>query len=187
MRELDQVIRAAQQGDQAAFGALYEEFFSRVYRYVAARVGPGADAEDVTQEVFVRAMRSLGTFQHRGRPFAAWLFRIAHNLVVDRYRRAGVSGPSVDLESVTQLRADTDVEGAALRALDVERLRAAMERITDLQRQVILLRFIAGLSLAETAEAMNRKENAVKALQHSALQALRRVLQPSIAEAEAGI
>lgn len=186
MQEMESLVRAAQGGDQAAFGQIYEQFFERVYRYVAARVGLGADAEDLTQEVFLKAMGSIERFELRGRPFAAWLFRIAHNLVVDRYRRVTVAGPALPLESIANARGEADVEASALLALDVEQLRRALGQVTELQRQVILLRFIGGLSLAETGSVMRRKENAIKALQHSALRALRRVLLPTNVEAEIG-
>ena len=176
MRDMESLVRAAQGGDQVAFGQIYEQFFERVYRYVAARVGLGADAEDLTQEVFLKAMGSIERFELRGRPFAAWLFRIAHNLVVDRYRKVTVAGPVLPLESIMHVRGGANVEASALLALDVEQLRRALGQVTDLQRQVVFLRFIAGLSLAETASVMRRNENAVKALQHSALRALRHVL-----------
>lgn len=188
MQDTEALVRAAQEGNLAAFGQVYEAYYLRVYRYAAARAGQGAEAEDIAQEVFLKALSSLHKFKFTGPPFAAWLFRIAHNLIIDRARHAkaaaaATSGPPASLDDALAVPGDQDVEQQALQSLDVEALRAALEKVTTLQRQVVELRFIAGLSLAETAAVMGRKENAVKALQHSALNALRRVLAP-IASAE---
>lgn len=178
VQEHEGLVREAQQGDAEAFGKLYELFVDRVYRYVLLRVGNATEAEDLTQEVFLKAMQGLGAFQWRGRPFAAWLFRIAHNQVVDRLRRRQTGGGQVSLDDVLFLPSHDNVEAATLLALDQERLRDALERLTELQRQVVLHRFVGGLSLVETAAAMEKTENAIKALQHAALLSLRRLLLP---------
>lgn len=183
MQDTEALVRAAQEGNLAAFGQVYEAYYLRVYRYAAARVGQGAEAEDVAQEVFLKALNSLHKFKFSGPPFAAWLFRIAHNLIIDRARHvkaasAATSGPPADLDQALGVAGNENVEEQALLSLDMEALREALGKVTKLQRQVIELRFIAGLSLAETAGVMGRKENAVKALQHSALGALRRLLAP---------
>ena len=189
MQDAESLVRAAQEGNLSAFGQVYEAYYLRVYRYAAARVGQGAEAEDVAQEVFVKALGSLHKFTFTGPPFAAWLFRIAHNLIIDRARHmkaasAATSGPPAPLDDALSLAGGENVEEQALRSLDMEAVREALGQVTKLQRQVIELRFIAGLSLAETAAVMGRKENAVKALQHSALGALRRLLAP---QASAGV
>ena len=189
MQDAESLVRAAQEGNLSAFGQVYEAYYLRVYRYAAARVGQGAEAEDVAQEVFVKALGSLHKFTFTGPPFAAWLFRIAHNLIIDRARHmkaasAATSGPPAPLDDALSLAGGENVEEQAIRSLDMEAVREALGQVTQLQRQVIELRFIAGLSLAETAAVMGRKENAVKALQHSALGALRRRLAP---QASAGV
>ena len=170
------LVREAQEGSLGAFSRLYERYFDRVYRYMMARVGDPAEAEDLTQELFLRVMGSLKSFRFRGPPFSAWLFRIARNLAVDRARRRKTAGGSVPLEEIVEVAGGENVEREALRALDRQEVARAIERLTQLQREVVLLRFMGGFSLAETATAMKRNENAIKALQHSALQALRRVL-----------
>ena len=183
MQDTEALVRAAQEGNLAAFGQVYEAYYLRVYRYAAARVGQGAEAEDIAQEVFLKALHSLQRFKFTGPPFAAWLFRIAHNLIIDRARHiksasAATSGPPSSLDNALAVAGDQNVEEQALLALDIEALREALGKVTKLQRQVVELRFIAGLSLAETAGVMGRKENAIKALQHSSLGALRRLLAP---------
>ena len=183
MQDIESLVREAQEGNLSAFGQVYEAYYLRVYRYAAARVGQGTEAEDVAQEVFLKALRSLHKFTFTGPPFAAWLFRIAHNLIIDRARHikaatAATSGPPTSIDDALSVADEQNVEEQALTSLDVEALREALRQVTQLQRQVIELRFIAGLSLAETAGVMGRKENAIKALQHSALGALRRLLAP---------
>ena len=175
MHEEDQrLVAEAQQGNLSAFGRLYEIYFERVYRYMMARVGDASEAEDLTQELFLKVMASLGSYRFQGPPFAAWLFRIAHNLVVDHLRRRS-RRPTTELHEGLPLLDDAPDDLVVL-GLTMDDVRSAMEEVTDAQRQVISLRFSGGLSIAETAQAMKKKEGAIKALQHSAINALRRQL-----------
>ncbi|MBI4233436.1 MAG: sigma-70 family RNA polymerase sigma factor [Chloroflexi bacterium] len=186
VQDIEALAREAQKGDDGAFAQIYELFFDRIHRYLVVRIGDPAEAEDLTQEVFLRAMEGLGGYRWQGKPFAAWLFRIAHNLMVDRFRRRERAGPSVPLESALDLPAQEDVAGRAVVNMDVQHLQGALARLTELQRQAVLLRFIAGLSLEETAQVMGKNENAIKALQHAALQSLRRLLLPALRDPMAG-
>ncbi|MBI2165870.1 MAG: sigma-70 family RNA polymerase sigma factor [Chloroflexi bacterium] len=178
----EELVSEAQRGASPAFTTLVERYFDRVYRYTAMRIGNTADAEDLAQEVFLKAWKAIGKYRWTGAPFSAWLFRIAHNLVVDQYRRQG-QGATVSLEDMPQDPSRDDVEEQAELALSVDELRKALPKLTEAQRQVILLRFGSGLSLEETAAAMKKKVNAVKALQHAAVLSLRRILvKVSVAE-----
>ena len=177
MDDIDALVHGAQEGNRGAFSQLYEAFFDRVYRYMLARVGSPTEAEDLTQEVFLKAMRAIKGYQFRGSPFAAWLFRIAHNVLVDRHRQNRGPNNSVALEDAEPVSSGENVAEEALRSISFEQVQVAMTKLTDLQREVVLCRFVAELSLAETAEAMNRDVNTVKALQHAALKSLRRVLE----------
>ena len=169
----EELVRAAQRGRRDAFAQLYETHVERVYRYLVARLGQPADAEDVTAEVFIRAMKALPSYKTKGTPLMAWLYRIAHNQAVNhlkkRSRRAET--PLADI-----LAASDDPEEEALRRVSFNEATRAMEGLTDLQRQVVSLRFAGELTLSETAKVMQRTDGAVKFLQHSALQALRRIL-----------
>jgi RNA polymerase sigma-70 factor (ECF subfamily) len=140
------------------------------------RVGSQQEAEDLAQEVFIKALKALPGYEFRGSPFAAWLFRIAHNVVVDRHRQRGGSA-QVPLDTAEPISSAEDVAADALRAVDMEQVHKALQRLTELQRQVILCRFVAELSLAETAQSMGRDVNAIKTLQHAALRSLRRELE----------
>jgi len=168
------LVHRAQNGDKEAFTELYEAYFGKLYRYVVVRIGNRAEAEDMTQQVFVKAYKSISSYRWRGVPFSAWLFRIAHNLVVDFFRKES-KRPTVPLEE-SLMASNDNVQQIVERRLDVERVMAATRQLTAAQREVISLRFAGGLAIAEVARVMGKKEGAVKALQHSAIAALRRVL-----------
>jgi RNA polymerase sigma-70 factor (ECF subfamily) len=170
----EELVLAAQQGRQEAFAALYEMHVDRVYRYLVARLGQPADAEDVTAEVFIRAMKALPSYKPKGTPLMAWLYRIAHNQAVNHLKKRS-RRPEAPLEDIVAAPDDPAAE-ALHRASYGEAIRAA-EGLTDLQQQVLSLRFAGELSISETAKVMKRNEGAVKFLQHSALRALRRILE----------
>jgi len=171
------LVRRAQQRDQEAFAQLYEAYFDKIYRYIVLRIRNQTEAEDMTQQVFLNALKSISSFKWRGAPFSAWLFRIAHNQVVD-YVRKRAKHVTVPLEEtvIDAAPADDNPEQVAERNLDIERLLAATKQLTRAQEEVISLRFASGLSIAEVAGMMGKSENAIKALQHSAILALRRIM-----------
>src|SRR5262245_34819252 len=170
----DELVRAAQGGDVAAFGQLYERYFEKVYSYLSFKAGDATEAEDLSEQVFLKAMESLRGYKWTGVPFQAWLIRIAHNLLVDNLRRRSkrVSEP-LD-EALPDRRREADPEAHLAEKLTRQGLLHAVERLTELQRQVIQLKFAGGLSNSEVAQIMGKTEGAVKALQHAALQALQR-------------
>jgi RNA polymerase sigma-70 factor, ECF subfamily len=189
--ELDAVaetglVARAVRGEAGAFGRLYQAHVQTVYDYVHFRVRDSATAEDLTQDVFMSAFHSVGSLRDLDR-FRGWLLRIAHNRVAnhwrDRARDVGLDAGSGEEcgsgedagpgSSALPDRSACPLEAVETR-LTADAVLAASEHLTDLQRQVIALRFVAGLSVAETGEAMGRSENAVKNLQHHALAALRR-------------
>ena len=174
MQEEESLVRRAQQRDEEAFAKLYEEYFDKIYRYVTLRIGDHMEAEDVTQQVFIKVLHSISSFKWKGIPFSAWLFRIARNQVID-YVRKKKRYATVPLDERLAGR-DIDLQLAAERKLDIEGVLAATKQLTDAQREVISLRFTSELSIAEVSKIMGKSEGAVKALQHSAIAALRRVL-----------
>lgn len=168
------LVERAKSGDTQALARLYEENFDRVYRYIALRVGNAADAEDLTAKVFIKMLESITSFKWRGVPFSAWLFRIAHNLAVDHLRQKAKKGHLVLDESMAV--SEIDPAAVAEVRLNIEQLNVALEQLTQNQKEVMALRFGAGLSTAEAAKVLGKREGAVKALQHSALMALRKRL-----------
>ena len=164
-------VEAAQQ-DPAKFGELYERHFERVYAFVAGRVRDRAAAEDVTAEVFHKALAGLPGFQFRGAPFAAWLLRIAANALADRYRRG--TREVLVAGDVPEPSVEPDVEGADRRA---DLFRFVNDLPAD-QRRVIVERFVEQRSIREIALRLNRTEGAVKQLQLRALENLRKGMAP---------
>lgn len=193
-RDERDLVERARQGDRGAFGAIYQRYVDRVYSFIEFRVRDGALAEDLTQEVFVQSLRGLESFEWQG-ALAPWLLRIARNAVVDHWRRTGrrPERPMSQVELDDEERPDreerlaspeaADALEAVDRALDRDRILQATVHLTELQQQVVALRFAAGLSLKETAAVMGRSEGAVKNLQHHALRALRRALATEGGEA----
>jgi RNA polymerase sigma-70 factor (ECF subfamily) len=169
------LVDAAKAGDQRALSELYQTYFPRVYRYILARTGSPHDAEDLAEEVFMRVLEAIQRFQHREAPFSAWLFRIAHNAVISQRRKEsarGKSGPLLEGIPVDSAGPDELVE----QRLILNEVMEAARRLPDAQRQVITLRFTAGLSVAETALAMGKGEGNVKVIQHKAIAKLREML-----------
>jgi len=171
------LVRRAQQQDQQAFAELYEAYFDKIYRYIALKTGDRTEAEDMTQQVFLKAMKSLPSYKWKNVPFSAWLYRIAHNQVVDHFRRSSRQPTSELTEAITP---DADLNDNPQQRtelkVDIERLIVATKKLTPAQREVIALRFASDLPVAEVARLMGRSEGAVKALQHSAVVALRKIL-----------
>jgi RNA polymerase sigma-70 factor (ECF subfamily) len=177
-RSDEMLVRAVQAGDADAFGHLYERYFAKIYAYATFKLGNVVEAEDVTSQVFLKALEGLEGYRWRGVPFQAWLFRITRHLLVDNHRRA-VRRPAVPLDSIAweQLPADghvADPEWVLQEQVTRQELAEAMTRLTDAQQQVVALRFVVGLPTAEVARIMGRSDGAVKALQHAALRALQR-------------
>ncbi len=180
----ESLVRRAQQRDQQAFAQLYEQYFDKIYRYLVLRIGNKMEAEDLTQQVFLNALKSISAFRWKGIPFSAWLFRIAHNLAVDCLRKRTRNGFTESAES-WDVVSDSNPQIEVERKLDIERVVVACQRLTEAQREVISLRFTSDLPIAEVAKIMGKSEGAIKALQHSAIVALRKTLV--VAENEQGI
>ena len=163
-------VEQARSGDSTAVGYLYERYVDRIYRYVLLKIGDPHEAEDLTGQVFVRMIEAISGFQWQGASFQSWLYRIAHNLVVDHLRQR-TRRPQVALDPLEgTLLADGDDPYSWAEAAEYrDHLRGALARLTDLQAQVIALKFGGGLSNAEVGRVLGRSEGAVKALQHSAL------------------
>ena len=174
MQNEEGLVQRAKQHDQEAFAQLYEEHFDRIYRYLVLRIEDKMEAEDMTQQVFLKALRSISSFKWKGISFSAWLFRIAHNQMVD-YLRKKTRRATVPLDE-SQASSDSNPQLVAEHRLDVEQLVSATKRLTEAQREVISLRFAGELSIAQVAKVMGKSEGAVKALQHSAIAALRKAL-----------
>lgn len=171
--EIDRLVERAREGDAAAFGALYDHFAPRVYRFLRFRSDSDADAEDMLQSVFVKMIVALPRYESRGLPFGAWVFRIVRNALIDHARTRRAHDPIDAMAATTPAPEGSD---PATRVPDRIAMRDALARLTVEQREVIGYRFFAGLTPREIARVMGRREGSVRALQFRALGALRRVL-----------
>jgi len=172
------LLRQAQQADPVALGMLYDQYSQKIYNYIYHRVGRAELAEDLTGQVFMRMLEAINTGRAWRTSFSGWLYRIAHNLVIDHYRRRQRAS-YVNIDDVPPLKARRgDPVRSTESRLDSENLRASLNKLTEDQAQVITLRFLEELSIAEVAAIMNKTEGAIKALQYRAVLSLRRVMQP---------
>nr|WP_245783416.1 sigma-70 family RNA polymerase sigma factor [Amycolatopsis sacchari] len=181
------LVHAAQKGDSTAFGTLYDRYVDVVYRYVYFRLGDRELAEDITSETFLRALRRITSVSYQGRDVGAWFITIARNIVFDhvkssRYKLEVVTDEVSESGSAPFVGQTTDGSGPEQQALAGATREALLKCIAELgedQRECIVLRFIQGLSLTETAQIMKRNEGAIKALQHRAVRKLAQSLPPA--------
>ena len=176
MLEADEstLVQRARRLERTAISALYRRHVQAIYRYIYYRVGDASTADDLTAEVFLRAIEGLPDYEPRGVPFAAWLYRIAQARVADHFRREqrAVEAPLKEDRPSGEDSLLTRVE----QSLYHQELRAAIRKLTPDQGQVIVLKFVEGLSNAEVAHILGKTEGAVKSLQHRALNALHRLM-----------
>jgi RNA polymerase sigma-70 factor, ECF subfamily len=174
------LVERAQAGESAAFGLIYDRYVDTVFRFIYFRVGNRQLAEDLTSDTFLRALKRIGSFTWQGRDLGAWLVTIARNLVADhfksgRYRLEVTTGDVLDAD-----REDRGPEGspeaAVVDHITNVALLGAVKQLNPEQQECIVLRFLQGFSVAETAQAMGKNEGAIKALQYRAVRALARLL-----------
>lgn len=172
---IERLVDQARSADAWAFGQLFEHFHLPIYRYIISRVHSPADAEDLTQLVFVKALEALPRYESRGIPFGGWLFRLARNAVVDFTR---TRHEHADLDAAMyQGTSEPGPEDVAMIRHDLDAVGVALATLTDDQREAIALRFFAGLSAREAADVMGRQEGTIRGLQFRAIAALRRQLR----------
>ncbi len=179
-RRMMDLVERAQDGEADAFGCLYDQYSDTVYRYIYYRVGGRATAEDLTSETFLRALRRIGTFTWQGRDFGAWLVTIARNLVADhfkssRFRLEVTTGEMLDANEV-----ERSPEDSVLERLSNDTLLDAVRRLNPQQQECVTLRFLNGLTVAETARVMGKNEGAIKTLQYRAVRTLARLMPDDV-------
>ena len=183
----DGTIERARAGDQQALAAVYDWYLPRVYRYILSRLGDVAEAEDLTEDIFLRMLGAIADYKRTGVPFSAWLFRIARNHLVSYYRKNG----NRKTDALQETMADSRHDPASIveTQLILGEVAEAVQRLPDAQRDVIALRFAVGLSIAETAQVLGKRQGNVKALQHKAVTRLQKILvaEPKQLSAEGSI
>ena len=173
--DISLLVNKAKDGDADAFGRLYDMHVDRVYQHVYYRVGNIADAEDLTQQVFLKAWQAIGRYKKTASPFLSWLIRISHNLVIDFYR-SNKARTYLDFDIVAS-EPESGPEHLAETHFDQQQVRRAILELPDDQQQVVLMRFIEDLSYPEIAASLGKSEGAVRVIQHRALVRLRKILE----------
>jgi len=171
--DLDELAMAATGGDVEAVARLYDQLVDPIHRYVALRVRRREDAEDITQLVFERLVVALPRYRHHGKPFRAWVFRIARNAVVDHHRRYRQTEP---LGGIAEPVDSIMVEALSLRGEELRELGSAIGQLTPDQQEAIALRYGAGLSADEAARVMGRQAGTIRGLTFRAIATLRRIM-----------
>jgi RNA polymerase sigma-70 factor (ECF subfamily) len=166
------LVHLAQEGNGEAFGQLYDRYVDTVFRFVYFRVNDRALAEDFTSETFLRALRRIGSISYQGRDIGAWFITIARNIVLDHLKSARHRLELTTADTVEGREHAQSTESAVLDVLQSERLMQAVRQLGDEQRECVMLRFVQGLSVSETAQVMGKNDGAIKALQHRAVRKL---------------
>lgn len=166
------LVQKAKEGDNKAFGELYDEYLPKIYRFILFKVGRKHDAEDLTHQVFAQAWEHIGRFEFQGFPFSSWLYRIASNAVIDYYR---TFKNNLDIEMVPKeaVMRDDNLEDRFDTGLSMELVRTAITKLDADQQNVILMRFVNELSTKEIALALGKTEGAIRVIQHRALKQLK--------------
>ncbi|MBN1375251.1 MAG: sigma-70 family RNA polymerase sigma factor [Dehalococcoidia bacterium] len=170
----EQLIQRAINGDQAAFTHIYDLHFDKIYRYIYVKVHSQTEAEDLTQDVFIKAYEGIGNYKWRDLPFTAWLFKIAHNRVID-YIRKSSKEKRASLDEAGGIASD-DPAYITEHNYEIYQLKIALQQLPEAQREVAALRFISELSIAEVAKTLGKSEGTIKALQFNAVASLRKLL-----------
>ncbi len=179
-RRVAGLVNRAKTGDTEAFAQLYDRYVDTIHRYVYYRVGSRQLAEDLTSETFLRALRRIETFTWQGRDFGAWLVTIARNLVADHFKSSRFRLEVTTAEMVDSDSVEDSPEGEVMAAFTNTALLEAVQRLNPQQQECLVLRFLQGLSVAETARIMGKNDGAIKTLQYRAIRALAALLPEDV-------
>jgi RNA polymerase sigma-70 factor (ECF subfamily) len=173
MDEEHKLIKRAKNGEGEAFGALYDRYLTPIYRYIFLRVGSNkANAEDLTHQVFLSAWQNIKSYEFKGFPFSSWLYRIAHNAVIDYYRTSKVH-IDINALSSTELVESPDFQIELDKRADLAKIKSAIAKLETDQQNVIIMKFVNDLTNKEIAKILGKSEGAVRVIQHRALKKLK--------------
>lgn len=171
------LIERAKNGDADAFGELYVCHMDAIYRYIYFRVPSSHDAEDLTEQVFLKAWESLPRYEHRGYPFTSWLYRIAHNIIIDHHRRhKNITDTPIQEQQINRNIEQPSSLEKIIHAEEAETLAKAVSQLPEAQQEVIVLRFIEGLDHTEISHILNKSNGACRTIQYRAISALNQIL-----------
>ncbi len=171
----DKIIVSAVKGEASAFGLLYDHYQPQIYRFVMLKTGRREEAEDLTHQVFLHALKHIKNYKDLGHPFSSWLYQIARNQIIDYYRTRKSNLPLQEAEEDVIARENPEAEAGG--KLELEKLQAAIKELKPGYQDVIILRFVEELAIKEVAGTLGKSEGAVKLLQHRALKQLKKFLE----------
>ncbi len=176
LEDEQKLIMEAKGGEAEAFGRLYDYYLPAIYRFILLKVSQREEAEDLTHQVFLKAWQNISGFTEKGFPLSSWLYRIARNLVIDYYRK---TKPVVSIDEeliLEQLIMRPDITALDSKR-DVARIMASLQVLKDIERDVVIMRFIEDLSIKEVAMTISKSEGAIKVIQHRALNKIKILLE----------
>jgi RNA polymerase sigma-70 factor (ECF subfamily) len=182
--ELKRLLAKAMDGDRRAYGKIFKVCYRDIYDYIIRRVGNHSDAEDITMQVFAQGLKAISSYEDRGYSVKAWLYRIAHNAVVDYFRG---QRQQVDLDGAAEIPdEDVDIERTAIDRDNIRGLYGEIVKLPTAQAEVLVLRFIEDRSVSETAMILEKKEVTVRALQFKGIKSLRNRMDVPQPKSETG-
>jgi RNA polymerase sigma-70 factor (ECF subfamily) len=169
----EELIKKAKNREPEAFGLLYDQYLPAIYRFILLKTGDKVTAEDLTHQVFLNAWQNIENYQTQGFPFSSWLYRIAHNTVIDYYR---TEKKHFNLETIEEAAAGDDLEEKIDQGVELRIIKAAIKELPDEQQIVIIMKFVEGLTNKEIAAALGKSEGAIKTAQHRSLKNIKKII-----------
>ncbi|MEK7630035.1 MAG: sigma-70 family RNA polymerase sigma factor [Patescibacteria group bacterium] len=176
--EEEKIVKKAKKGDDKAFGELYDTYMPRIYRFIFLKVKRKQDAEDLSHQVFLSAWQNIQSYEFRGFPFSSWLYRIAGNAVIDYYR-TWKNNASLDNMPEDYFSENPELAKNVDAVMDIQFVKTFLHKLESDQQNVLIMKFVDDLSNKEIAEALGKKEGAVRVIQHRALKQLKKYIDES--------
>lgn len=177
-REEQGFVESAKKGDAEAFGKLYDKYLPAIYRYVFLKISHKQEAEDITHHVFLNAWQNMRSYKFQGFPFSSWLYRIAHNAVVDHYRtqKSHISMESLEIVSEEPQAENVLLDTKLDQAFDLQLVKTALSKLGHEEQNVLIMKFVNELSNKEISTTLGKSEGAVRVVQHRALKKLKELV-----------
>lgn len=173
MKEEPELIKKAKNRDPEAFGLLYDQYLPAIYRFILLKIGDKTTTEDLAHQVFLSAWQNIENYQTQGFPFSSWLYRIAHNAVIDYYR---TEKKHFNLENIEEAAASNNLEEKIDQEFELGLVKAAIKDLPEEQQSIIIMRFVEGLTNKEIAAALGKSEGSIKTAQHRSLKNIKKII-----------
>jgi len=177
MKEEEELIKKAKKRDREAFGILYDQYSPAIYRFILLKTGNKASTEDMTHQVFLSAWQSIENYQSRGFPFSSWLYRIAHNTVIDYYR---TEKKHFNLETIEEAAVSSNLEEKIDQELELNLIKSAIKELSTEQQTVLIMKFVEDLTNKEIAAVLGKNEGAIKVAQHRSLKNIKKIINGNL-------